>query len=464
MEKYELENLIVDTLDHNLVDEAFEHLETYENTYGPDYFFYMALSDALMQSGLYEDVLDVMDDAIESGFQDTFVTERKADAYFALEDFKAALNYYNQCDIQSDNDDMLHVRMMIGLCYKNLMEYSEAVNYFEDVLLEVQEDTSSLYQAGVCYFYLGQTERGYEYLDKYCMYEPAGPQALCELLMDEDLEPVLLHYASQIDLPLLQNEILFSYYQLREDYEHALPYIFTLAQLDPDIENKLDLALTYEELDQHDQAIPIFKEIAAMPDDPEDIFASTMNHLLAFKALGVDADQYNTYISEHMDVIRENIFLYVTVLRFLLEIDNFQMAAKLHELELDPSVIEEDDALYQYYQILYYLKARKFEEGIAYIQSLDYRDYDFLDQLLVTLYFYAENYEKVLEIYPDAMPDGIIAHMAFASYISVGKEKEAFDFMVEFAEYLKEYPDIPNAELFIHIMEDYISKIDIHEK
>lgn len=464
MEKYELENLIVDYLDQNQLDEAFEQLEIYENTYGSDYFFYMALSDALMQSELYEDVLDVMDDAIESGFQDTFVTERKADAYFALEDFKAALNYYNQCDIQSDNDDMLHVRMMIGLCYKNLMEYSEAVNYFEDVLLEVQEDTSSLYQAGVCYFYLGQTERGYEYLDKYCMYEPEGPQALCELLMDEDLENVLVHYASQIEEPLMQYDTLFSYYQFREDYEQALPYILKLVELDPNIENKLDLALTYDELDQHERAVPLFREIAEMPDEPENMFASMMDHLLAFKGLAPDSDLYSTYISEHIDLICENVFMYVSVLRFLLEIGDFQMASKIHELELDPSAIDEDDSLYQYYQILYYLQTQQFEKGIAYIQMLDYQEYDFLDQFLITFYFYTENYEKVLEIYPDAMPDGIVAHMAFVSYVMLGKEKEAFDFILEFAEYLKEYPDTPNAELFIQIMDDYISKMDIHEK
>ncbi|MFN1222386.1 hypothetical protein, partial [Enterococcus faecium] len=84
-----------------------------------DDFYYLSLSDLLLFQGMYEDVLILMEDAKNNGYDDELFYERRADALIGLDRFDDALDYLKMCTLGEDPEEDLHILYLYGQVYLN---------------------------------------------------------------------------------------------------------------------------------------------------------------------------------------------------------------------------------------------------------------------------------------------------------------------------------------------------------
>ncbi|MCF0105691.1 MAG: hypothetical protein HUJ53_02895, partial [Holdemanella sp.] len=199
MDRYLKEERIIENLENRNLKEAFSLIEDYHSLYGKTDFYYLALSDYYIFNHEYNKVIKLLNQALESGLESNEVYERLADAYFGLERYDIVLEYIEKCDLVQDNPNYIRLFELGGFCNFKLGNYKEAIQYYEDVLMEDQNSFPAYLFGGISYYMMGDKETGIHYLakvlhqcDERTMYSLSGIVSdLNRLDLIEDMETII---------------------------------------------------------------------------------------------------------------------------------------------------------------------------------------------------------------------------------------------------------------------------------
>lgn len=96
----------------------------------------------------------------------------------------------------------------------------------------------------------------------------------------------------------------------------------------------------------------------------------------------------------------------------------------------------------------------QYQVAIDYLLSISPEEFDHYYRMLVIAYFYNGDYEDVLAIYQKGMPNGLLACMAYMSYISLQRFDEADAFLIEFTNEIKKGNSIEEIDVFLRYVND----------
>lgn len=450
MNKTDLQNQILSALDQEDLNLLYDLLQKYELYFDYDSFYYLSYSDGLILLEDYEEILALMDEALENGFVDSFIFERKGDALYALADYQGALSSYLNCDFDSDDLDSLHVLFMIALSYKELGFYEEAIPFFEDILLEEQSNTYTLFHCGLCYLETDQIERGREYLDRVVDLDDSFLYEIVSSLLDfgSDLFFHFLNRLSDIDD---QDELSCQHYFIQGDYAKALPFWIAFTKRHPFLHNIDYLAHIYDFNSNKEKAEQCYQKIL-QDQNSDDSYYGISSVLNAYHYL--NENSYSTYVKSHWALIEEYPSFYLIFLDFLVKMQDQVFLPELFSIDLVSSFEAYELEQYRSLRLTYFILIGQYQEAIDYLLSFSSEEFDHYYRMLVIAYFYQGDYEAVLEIYQKGMPNGLIASMAYMSYISLQRFDEADTFLIEFTNEIKKGDSIEEIDVFLRYVND----------
>lgn len=195
-----LQEEIIQCIQDLNVSDAFSKIKEYEEHYGRDEFYYLSMSDLLIYEEMTEEAMILMNEAEIEGYSGPLFYERMGDILYALERYDEALDYLNRCDLGDDPLDDLHILYLYGKIYSKQGKYKEAIQAFEDILLEMNMPTIYLY-AAQAYWKVGNEKRAIEYFDRACKDEPSIVYEVCDFFEEEKNEEMFERYFQQMDDP-----------------------------------------------------------------------------------------------------------------------------------------------------------------------------------------------------------------------------------------------------------------------
>ncbi|MDX8418387.1 tetratricopeptide repeat protein [Absicoccus intestinalis] len=452
MNKTDLQNQISQFIIRDQKDLAFDYLEIYKREFGKDVFYYLSYSDLLIQIEDYETVIQIMEEALGHHMHNSLIKERLADGYFGKNQFKKAQMIYQQCDINADDPSALHIRYMLGLCAMKLQQYPQAISYFEDVLLDQSQNKKALYYCGIAYGLENREHLCKEYLKRYIQLEPKGIYDVCEKFLWLKKLDLAFEFIQQIHDPCRQKEYLIQYHISKDDVSQAIAIAEALYKEVPNLRHLDELASLYDRNKAYDQANQLYDTLIHMPDDDSlSMLQSIQFHLSAYQR--TQNRNYKKYILMHLQDAKKDmdIFLYI-----------FHFAQVMQDMELSEWFIDQKPFFHdirqeqEYYRLVmrYYLRTHKYEEGFKYLQTMDPESFEDYYKLRVVFEFYLCQFDQVFQHYQMAMPNGLVAYMAFVSMGLLHKEGEATDFLAHFMDYANENPDTEDLDIFYELLED----------
>ena len=405
MNQEEFQDTIIAALENNEWNKAYSLLMDYYDQFGSDYFYLISLSDVLLHREEYQDVIILLSEYEDKN--DLLANERLADAYLGLGFYEKALSKLESLP-NEDNPDLLHSFYLKGMAYYLLGQYENALDCFEDILLET-EDRDTLCAAALAYGHIDEDKRALECLEKLSIYPEYLSQVLPEFLeMDEDdIFEQSIEYLK--DSPSLYYHLLASLYFYRSWYDEALQAINKSLEQGKDIHSLYLKMCILSELHDDKQVQSIQKEILDTPFDISDfddffLVRSTLDKL--YPALNAEKEHYiHLWMSQVKTV--ESYFdlgyylddhLYSDLLNEL-----------LNDMDVPTFYYMRDANRYQDLTVDWYFMNRLYEEAYDYLVSITYRrDAGYYRNLALSCGFMGK-WEKVLNYAKDAMPDGIAA-------------------------------------------------------
>lgn len=453
MNKLDLQNEILSALDVEDLPLLYDLLEDYESQFSYDSFYYLSYSDGLILLQDYEEILALMDEAMDYGFVNSLIYERKADAFYALSDYQSALDLYLKCDFEKDEQDSLHLLFMIGLCYKQLACYEEAIPFFEDILLEEESNIHTLLNCAFCYLEIGKNQRGCEYLDRVLCLDSSFLSDICEFLcpFEDDL---FFAYTNRIKDLDVKDEMICQHYFIKEDYAKAIPYWKGFTERHPYIHNLDYLAQLYDLNHNLKEAQACYQSILAK-NNMDDSFYSIKAVLNAYHYL--KRKDYSSFVQKNWSLVESYPPIYLLFLDYLIKMQDRIFLPRLFLLDCVSSFNDYQQKEYKRLRVSYYLLKDEYKEAIQYLLSFSPNELDHYYRSLVLAYFYQGDYQAVLDTYQNGMPNGLIAYMAYMSYISMGKFKEADQLFLSFTSEISQGIEIEEADIFLHFVDDLLS-------
>lgn len=450
MNKTDLQNQILSALDQEDLNLLYDLLQKYELYFDYDSFYYLSYSDGLILLEDYEEILALMDEALENGIVDSFIFERKGDALYALADYQEALTSYLNCDIDSDDLDSLHVLFMIGLSYKELGFFEEAIPFFEDILLEEESNTYTLFHCGLCYLETNQIERGREYLDRVVDFDDSFLYEIVENLIDFDSE-LFFHFLNRLSDIDDQEELSCRYYFMQGDYAQAISFWTAFTKRHPFLHNIDYLAKIYDLNRDKERAEACYQRIL-QDQNSDDSYYGISAVLNAYHYL--NDSSYSSYVQSNLASIEVYPPIYLLFLDFLVKMQDQDFLPRLFFIDLVSRFDWHELGEYRSLRVTYLILMGHYQEAIDYLLSISPEEFDHYYRMLVIAYFYNADYEEVLAIYQKGMPNGLIASMAYMSYISLQRFDEADTFLIEFTNEIKKGNSIEEIDVFLRYVND----------
>ncbi|MGI6510948.1 MAG: tetratricopeptide repeat protein [Catenisphaera adipataccumulans] len=448
MNQEELRDTIIDALDQDEWEQALNLIEQYYREYGPDFFYFMSLSDCYMYEERFHDVLDLMHHAKELGFQNTYIHERTGDALIGMGRFEEALESYLQCDIDDDDAEMLRIRYIIGFCYMKLNDYQNAASYFEDVLLEADYPMAYL-MCGTAYMMLDKDQLGIEYIDKAVALDSnlldEAAETMNQMGSLEGLHSLLDHHLEADNADHLQYE--YDFFMENDQYDEAIDRMEQLKNSAPNIWTYSLLGNAYaakRESEKADRCYRAALDAENVDMDEKDVLTAK---LILLENLGLNKSEQYQYLKEYLHSAKANLDIYSKLCEFATEHENKRLANQLMKIETDPETPESIA-----FHISYYMTFRMPEEGLEYMKTIDHSMPQYYAILLLFQY-YAGHLDEVIALKEKALPDGHAAFYIYCSYLQTGRFEEAENFFKTYADSFDD-PDDENWEIFSDLIHD----------
>ena len=155
----------------------------------------------------------------------------------------------------------------------------------------------------------------------------------------------------------------------------------------------------------------------------------------------------------HLDDAQKNIDIFLYMFHFAQAMQDKEFSEWFIERKPFFHDIQQEQ---EYYSLVmrYYLRTHNYEDGFNYLRSIDPDSFDDYYKLRVVFEFYLCQFEQVFQHYQAAMPNGLVAYMAFVSMGLLHKETEATDFLANFMDYANDNPDTEDLDIFYELLED----------
>lgn len=429
---FELQGKIVSLIEQDQHEQALEYLDQYLNKYGKDDFYYLAISDVLYGMELYDQVIDMMHQCMDAGYESSIVFERLADAYIAKEDYDSALLWLKQCDFGTDNEEGLHNLFSLGVCYMQKEDYKRAVSYFEDVLLDSDSLQATL-KAGMCYWNLGKQKRALEYFDK-CLVDQDTLKEVCLFLSVQDDYDVLEHYLSYLnnrDFALL-HEIEFHIYH--HNHQKAVNLLLELLENDQNVYLYTILADTYQQMNESALAQTYYRKAIHTENEME----NQADHIIGLYLYALNHTNYSVtttrkYLKKYLNRYPNNPDVYFQVIQFLFRNQDFSYLNYLLCQQEHPAFYNlEDEYRFVYFQVESCLYVDHYEQAYKILKKYPERKDKLYQKQLAVVSFYTKRFNECIDLSVPLLPDGLLASLLifiFNEYEDEETKKSLIDFM-----------------------------------
>ena len=140
-------------------------LDEYEMEFGQDEFLFMARIDTAEAADDPARMKELIDMAADFLGETPLLELRYARYYFYLTRYEEALEHIQKAEFDEQSDSYLAVQHIKGFTYILLERYKEALQAFEDVLMDFYDPRIGML-CGLMYYEMGKTERAWEYVEK----------------------------------------------------------------------------------------------------------------------------------------------------------------------------------------------------------------------------------------------------------------------------------------------------------
>ncbi len=423
MNQDEYQTQIVDALEDYDLEEAYELLMSYYDHFGSDYFYSLSLSDVLLRLEEYYDVVVLLSQYADKN--DLLINERLADALMGLDKYEEALSLLSNLP-NDDDPELLHAFFLKGSCLYSLGQYKDALQSFEDILLE-SDDPQTLFLASLCYAHLNKDDRAYECCEKLSLNVSYLDDLMSEYLEMGKFDLFERSMPMIKDFPEIYYRLYASYYFMKEDLTASLDALNKSLEVERSISSLFFLQLLYERMELKSEADAARKELlelsVILPDMPD---LGLVCGILDYEYQEL-TDEKEAYIRGWMDKIKTtddyfDLGIYLA--------DAFYpdlLSELLNDIPFPHSFYMRDTYRYQDLTTHWYFMECLFEEAYDYLVSIDFRrDTDYFRSLA----FCCGNlgkWEQVLTYAKEAMPDGLAAVMGIQA-ARVLKDEKSEDF------------------------------------
>ncbi len=155
--------------------------------------------------------------------------------------------------------------------------------------------------------------------------------------------------------------------------------------------------------------------------------------------------------------------IYLLFLDYLIKMQDETFLPQLFSFDCVHSFDDYEQKEYKQLRVSYYLLKDQYMEAIQYLQSISPVDLDHYYRSLVIAYYYLGDYQAVLEFYSKEMPNGLLAYMAYMSYISLQRFHDADTLLIHFLDEIQKNPQIEELDIFLRFVEELSLNQSIEE-
>ncbi|WP_281521986.1 tetratricopeptide repeat protein [Dubosiella newyorkensis] len=448
-----LKNQIIEYIENTQYKEASHLLEEYKDSFGIDDFYYLAVSDILLGNQEYEEVLDLMAEAISVGYEHPVFYERIADAHIGLQEWDEALTWLKKCETsdEEDPDGDLHRLFLLGKIYIGKNDFKKAVSYFEDILLET-DDPEIYFLAACCYWELGNKKRVFEYFDQI-KSDTTLLEQICQFLFEE-VDQALIQYAEE--LPESSQKVFYKamYFNKYESAKKAIEFLGKNITKYPSTSLFNLIVQLYDEQNQNHQANIYRKKMLKLTKtSEEDPYTYISIYLDALFKLNYSYPTEKKYISFLWDQFERS--LYKLFILYSLDENsrfdlNFSLFKKFTYKELEST--EEVQPYFLLFTRAAY-QTRHFNEAYTGFKSImPFQEKDELIDFVLTC-FHTYHYYDILDCTKDNYKtDGILAGVRFMCLDILSKTDEMIDLVDTMNEAIKNNEPIEDLDFYLDIL------------
>ncbi|MGM9913270.1 tetratricopeptide repeat protein, partial [Floccifex sp.] len=202
-------------------NQAIEFVSSYQNNYGKDDFYYLSQSDCLFMNGNYEEVITLLD-PVKEELNNVFVYERLSDACVYLSRYQDALNYLDYVDFTQPDSNLDRMIQIKGYCHLKLDEYKQAIDAFEDYLME-HDDKKIYFQCAYCFKQLSLFDDAYDYFIR--ALDDDNLFSIAYEISEFDSLAYIDRFMTEFDLMEHKNYFYYLHFEYFNDRTSAIHYL-----------------------------------------------------------------------------------------------------------------------------------------------------------------------------------------------------------------------------------------------
>lgn len=458
MTQFFLEKEIIALIDNEEFDATLELIDDYQSLYGKTEFYYFSLSDVYLGLNNYLDTIDLMKTAISDGIENDLVYERLGDAYYGIEDFDMAISWYSKCNLTKDNPNLLHTIYMMGLCHFYLDEHKNAINYFEDVLLE-SETEKAYFNCAISYLNIGKVDRAFDYFKRLTSNE-ALIKPMCMELINFGCFKEAEYFFDLLNEPLYMLDVWKSnYYEIIEDFDKSIEYMEKAVAANPSDFLKTVLAILYDNNGQEETSKKIYLEVLendVIKDESVNDFV--LSHITCLDSVELDKDKVK-YLSKLEEYAENYPDVYAMILSYA--VDNNLKDYQDHLLYELSTIDTEDIDQNIYLDYLYvgvHIAHERFDEALNILETMPCEKTAFFYKKKFICLYSLKRYHEAIDLYDKVMPDGKCALLLMDAF-TVVDDPDGFTRVLEDME-KADVDQIEDADLFINVLNSLFDGID----
>ena len=297
-----LQAVIIKAMEENDFEAAARMLEQYQEEHGMDEFYHMARIDTAEGLDNPEEMLSLIELAEETLGPSSLLELRKARYFFYVTDYQQALEHAEKAQFDEQSESFLTVQHIKGFTYVLLGRLKEALEAFEDILMEIYDPRIGLI-CGLIYKELGKPERAREYVEKAMSSDLSRSPDLADIVAALDGSPDKALENSQTVLKALTNsevpeeEDLSIQRQQMEEFVEKMAadpqmaaYYKSLISKSPHTADKeflmLVLARVYFKTGEHAKSRKMYRDLVLSPIVPDEDGCHVVSLLGHIAALG----------------------------------------------------------------------------------------------------------------------------------------------------------------------------------
>lgn len=449
----EMENQIIELIEKQEYDKAYDLIEDYFEEFGDTEFYYFSFSDVLISTEQYEETIDLMLEALNAGYENEFLYERLGDAYYGLEEYNKALEWYQKTNLNIDDPGMMHLIYMIGMCNYYLENYEEAVHYFEDVLLEEESD-ELYYNCALAYLMIKKTKRAVEYFEK--VFQDKNIQlpichALCLVGAFEEASMFFSRLSKTVQYHFDEWEA--EYYEIEENYDIAIESMTRAIEKHPADRLKLQLALWLYDHKSKKEARKIMKEIIDNDVIRDDLVSDYISsHLDTLEFLKLSDNTQMKYLSKweehaHNDPYIYSLFLHYAIKNCLMDYQDYL----IYDFMLDENIDFSIQTYLESLKISIHLNHDRFEEALELLENSYVVKNDLYYRQLMMCLYHLQRYQDVVDLYDYIMPGGKAALVLLDCFVQL-QDFEGFNRVLD-EMYYADVDSIEDIDLFYEALD-----------